>query len=208
MPTPKNLVWQTTTGTGTGNLTLATKYKTLAAAFGTGATQNVFAYFITHQTAAQWEYGTGHMSDATTLVRDTVIESSNANALVDFLSGIKNVTNCLPAEHQTFSSTASRRTVTVAGDVTIVAATDDVVIVDKTIEAATNVNFPTVAARIAAGKGVLGIRNKHSNPALYPITPVRSGTDTIDDTATPLPQDHNRLTWYAPIPGTNDWEIQ
>jgi len=101
-----------------------------------------------------------------------------------------------------------RRSVTAAGDVTIDAAVDDVVVVDKTVEAATNVNFPTVVARIAAGKGILGLKNSHSNPALYPLTPIRSGSDTIDDSATPLSQDHNRITWYLPIAATNDWEIQ
>ena len=94
-----------------------------------------------------------------------------------------------------------------ASPVTISATTDDIVIVDLTVEAAVNVTFPTVAARVAAGLGRIGLKNGHSNPALYPVTPVRSGSDTIDGTATPLDQDHGRVTWYVPIAATNDWEI-
>lgn len=100
---PANLVQQTTTGTGTGNLTLATVMgkRSFNAAFGNGATTNVFNYFLSHRTAAEWEFGSGHMSDATTLVRDTVIESSNANAAVDFSVGTKDVSNDVPAAEQT-----------------------------------------------------------------------------------------------------------
>ena len=98
MAVTANLVMQTTTGTGTGNLTLASAlgFKTFATAFGTGATTDVFYYFITDQTNGAYEYGTGHMSDSTTLVRDTVIDSSNANALVNFSTGSKNVISDIP----------------------------------------------------------------------------------------------------------------
>ena len=101
----------------------------------------------------------------------------------------------------------SRRTV-VSGAVVVSATTDDIVIIAYTSPAAVNVNFPTVAARIAAGLGRIGIKNGHANAALYPITPVRSGSDTIDGTASPLPQDNGRVVWYEPIAATNDWEIQ
>lgn len=106
MPAPANLVHQTTTGTGTGNLTLAAVNgkQSFATAFGTGVTTNVFDYFVSNREAAEWERGTGHMSDATTLVRDTVIESSNSNAAVNFSSGTKDVTNDIPAGSQLQSS--------------------------------------------------------------------------------------------------------
>jgi Chaperone of endosialidase len=44
-----------------------------------------------------WEIGTGHLSGASTLVRDTVRQSSNADALVAFAAGTKNVFCTLPA---------------------------------------------------------------------------------------------------------------
>lgn len=89
-----NLVRQQTTGTGTGNLTTiapTTGVVAFSAAFGTGTTTNVFRYFISHQSAVEWEIGTGHMSATNTFVRDTIIHSSNANALVSFSAGTKNI---------------------------------------------------------------------------------------------------------------------
>jgi len=49
-----------------------------------------------HQSAAEWEVGTGHLSAATTLVRDTVLNSSNSNAAVNFSAGTKDVTSAYP----------------------------------------------------------------------------------------------------------------
>lgn len=171
MPTPKNLVWQTTTGIGTGNLSLNPKYKTFAAAYGTGATQNVFAYFITHQTAAQWEYGTGHMADANTLVRDTVIESSNANAAVSFSNGIKNVTCDVPAEHQFVSSAVVVKTT--AGPFTI---TDEVwFVLNKAVPGATSIVLPAVSTRMASG--LLWIVDWAGNAGDITFTP--NGAETI-----------------------------
>lgn len=97
-----NLVHQVTTGTGTGNLTLSTLSgkQSFDTAFGHAATTNFFYYFISNQSAAEWEVGTGHMSDATTLVRDTVLLSTNANAAVSFSAGTKDVTCDLPASMQ------------------------------------------------------------------------------------------------------------
>lgn len=69
------------------------------AAFGTGGT-DMFFYFISHHSAAEWEVGTGHLLDAVTLVRDTVVSSSNANALVNFSAGNKDVVNDISASRQ------------------------------------------------------------------------------------------------------------
>jgi hypothetical protein len=100
-----NLVHQTATTTGTGDFTLASVNgkQTFATAFSTGSTQNVFYYFISNQSAAEWEVGTGHMSDATTLVRDTVLKSSNSNSAVSFSAGTKDVANDIPASYQVFT---------------------------------------------------------------------------------------------------------
>ena len=98
-PAIANLVLETSSSDGTGNLTLAALNgkRTFASAFSTGSTPDVFWYFISNSNALEWEWGTGHMSDATTLVRDTVIGSSNANAAVNFSDGVKYIGNDLPA---------------------------------------------------------------------------------------------------------------
>ena len=92
-----NLVHETATTTGTGNFTLSNKdgRQSFNAKFGTGGT-DAFYYFISHQGAAEWEVGTGHLSASTTLVRDTVLNSSNADAAVNFSAGTKDVTNDSP----------------------------------------------------------------------------------------------------------------
>lgn len=96
-----SLVEEETTTTGTGNLTLTSvdARKTFNTAFGTGSADQ-FYYFVTHQTANEWEYGTGHMSTSTVLVRDTVIGSSNADAAVTFSAGTKTVVSDIPGEYQ------------------------------------------------------------------------------------------------------------
>lgn len=107
MPDPANLVHETSTTTGTGNFTVADANgrQSFNDAFGTGGT-DTFDYFISHQSAAEWEYGTGHLSDASTLVRDTVINSSNSDAAVNFSAGTKDVTNDVPASRQITNATS------------------------------------------------------------------------------------------------------
>ena len=110
MPTPANLVHEISTTTGTGSLTLANVNgkNNFNDAFGTSGS-DVFDYFISNQSAAEWERGTGSMSDSTTLVRDTVIESTNSNAAVDFSAGTKDVTNDVPASEQFYKGQAFLR---------------------------------------------------------------------------------------------------
>ena len=98
-----NLVKQVTADVGAGDLTLSTSpggTQTFSGAFGTGVTTDTFYYFISHTSSVEWEIGSGHMSDAVTLVRDTVLKSSNANNPVVFSVGLKAVVNDLPADIQ------------------------------------------------------------------------------------------------------------
>jgi len=97
-----NLIQQTATTTGTGDFTLSTVTgkRSFNDEFGNGSSLNVFYYFISHQSANEWEVGKGHMSSSTMLVRDTVLKSSNANALVNFGSGTKDVVCDFPAEQR------------------------------------------------------------------------------------------------------------
>ncbi len=111
MPAPSDLIHQTATTTGTGNFTLVAVNgkRSFNTGFGTGGT-DLFDYYISSRDAAEWERGTGSMSDATTLVRDTVIASSNANAAVNFAAGTKDVTNDIPAAKQVTTDTTQTLT--------------------------------------------------------------------------------------------------
>lgn len=82
-------VQETTTSTGTGNLTLAgaaSGYRSFYATFG--ASQD-FYYVIAG--GASWECGIGQISGTTTLVRGTIKSSSNNGAAVDWAAGTKTV---------------------------------------------------------------------------------------------------------------------
>lgn len=96
-----NIVYQKTQSAGTGPVILSpvAGYRSFYAAFGTGG-NDMFFYALRHQVLDEWEVGTGHLLDATTLVRDTVIASSNGGAPVDFSAGMKDVVNDIPAERQ------------------------------------------------------------------------------------------------------------
>lgn len=101
MAVSSDLVHQTSTTTGTGTFVLVAVNgkRTLNTAFGTGGS-NLFWYYISNRSAAEWERGTGHLSDATTLVRDTVSASSNSGAAVNFSAGTKDITSDIPYDQQ------------------------------------------------------------------------------------------------------------
>ena len=83
-------VKDTTTTTGTGDITLSgtapTGFRTFAASMAVG--DNCY-YCI--EGGAEWEVGYGTLSASTTLVRSRILKSSNADALVSFSAGTKNV---------------------------------------------------------------------------------------------------------------------
>ena len=93
-------VKETSTTTGTGTISLAgaeTGYESFVSGIGT---TNTTYYAIELNSANEFEVGIGTVTDATpdTLSRDTVISSSNGDALVNFSAGTKNVFCTLPAK--------------------------------------------------------------------------------------------------------------
>ena len=114
-----NLVYQETTTTGTGNITLVAKtgFRAFSDAF---SVSDPLWYCIRDQTTGAFEVGVGHLSSASVLVRDTVIESSNANALVSFAAGTKDVISDVPASIQnTITLKAPLASPTFSGIVTL-----------------------------------------------------------------------------------------
>lgn len=87
-------IWQATLSAGASDIDLQPQKgcRSFYAAFGQGG-HDVFLYMIRHRRCNEWEVGTGHLSDAATLVRDTVVASSNADAPVLFSPGVKDVIN-------------------------------------------------------------------------------------------------------------------
>lgn len=87
---------ETTTTTGTGAVTLDGAVSGFRAFSGNYADNESLPYEI--QGGSEWEIGIGHTSSGT-LVRDTVIASSNSNSLVSFSSGTKFVFVSLPGRN-------------------------------------------------------------------------------------------------------------
>lgn len=91
-------VKDSTTTTGTGNLTLSgtapTGYQNFNAAFGTNVR---FFYAVSSASGAEWEVGQGYLSASTTLVRERILSSSNSNAAVSFSAGTNDVFVTFPS---------------------------------------------------------------------------------------------------------------
>ena len=98
-----NRVRESTISPGTGTATLAGAalgYQTFSA--GVGANNTTY-YVIADQSGANWEVGYGTVGAAgTTLVRTTVLSSSNAGSLVNFSSGTQDVWVDYPANKAVF----------------------------------------------------------------------------------------------------------
>ena len=91
-------VKETTTTTGTGDITLlgaVTQFQSFSNKF---VINEPLYYAIVGQTGSEWEVGRGHLSATSTLVRDVVFESSNADALVSLSAGTKDIFATIPAE--------------------------------------------------------------------------------------------------------------
>lgn len=96
MPLLSDRVLESTTTTGTGTFSLGgalTGYRSFNSAFSNGDV----VYYTADNGQGEWEVGYGTVGTGT-LSRDTVLESSNANALVDFSAGDKRVFCTAPSE--------------------------------------------------------------------------------------------------------------
>lgn len=92
----KDRVFEYTTTTGTGTLTLAGT-KSGYQQFATVGDGNTTYYTIVAENG-DWESGIGtYTSSGTTLARTTVLASSNSNSLVNFAAGTKEVFSSQPA---------------------------------------------------------------------------------------------------------------
>jgi hypothetical protein len=111
----KDRVKEQTTTTGTGTVTLGgalSGFDTFASV-GNG---NTTYYAIVHQTADEWEVGLGTYTAAGTLLsRDTVLESSNADAAVVFSAGTKDVFVTYPADKSVYYDSAGNVTIANTG---------------------------------------------------------------------------------------------
>ena len=96
----KDRVKDTTTTTGTGTVTVTGTAPTGFIAFATAAsTGDNFYYCISSSGGSEWEVGLGTLVTGTTISRDSVLASSNANALVNLSAGTKDIFMTLAADN-------------------------------------------------------------------------------------------------------------
>lgn len=107
-------VKETTTTTGTGNITLAGAVSQFVA-FQTAFSLNErIMYAIVGQTGTEWEVGYGYLSGTTTLVRETPTAGS-ASVPVSFSAGTKDVFNTITADRHADLITKGRVVAHVSG---------------------------------------------------------------------------------------------
>ena len=100
-------VSDTSTTTGTGNITVANAAPTGFRTFDNVAvTDDTFDYEIAHRTINEWETGRGRYNGSHVFVREFVTASSNSGALVNFSAGTKDVFLTNPAQRIAFSAAA------------------------------------------------------------------------------------------------------
>lgn len=93
----KDRVRETTSSTGTGTITLAGAAPGFQS-FAVIGNANTTYYAIVDASTGAWEVGIGtYTASGTTLSRDTILESSNGGAAVNFAAGVKDVFVTYPA---------------------------------------------------------------------------------------------------------------
>lgn len=139
----EDFVKETTSTTGTGDITLAgTGGRGAAIPFATVCSNgDTFPYAISHTSANEWEVGIGTFhSPGSTFTRTTVQRSSNANAAVSFSAGTKNV-------DLTLTSTHIKQLANIAGLTGVLRSDSGVASVDSDVT-----DIVTAATTSAAGK--------------------------------------------------------
>lgn len=98
MPALADRVKDSTTTTGTASLTITGTAPPQFIAFATAyAVGDTIPYAVVGQTGSEWEVGLGTLANTTTITRDQIFSSSNANTIVTFSAGTKDVFADLPA---------------------------------------------------------------------------------------------------------------
>jgi len=98
-------VKETTSTTGTGNITLAgaaTGFQSFSS--GIGSSNSTYYTIVGGN---QWEVGVGSLTNATTFTRDSVISSSNTSSLVNFSSGVKDIFVTQPATKNVYLNSSN-----------------------------------------------------------------------------------------------------
>ena len=164
-------VQDTTTTTGTGNVTLSGSppagYQSFATGVGNG---NTTYYTITG--GSEWEVGVGtYISASTALSRDTVLASSNSGNLVNFSAGTKTVFVTYPAEKSVNYDTSGNVAINITGNAAT--ATKATNLNDGTAGAIPYQTAANTTTFLSSASGVL----VGGNPPSFSTAPTLTGTN-------------------------------
>jgi hypothetical protein len=109
-------VQETTTTSGTGNLTLlgaVTNFRAFASVYA--VLTDVIPYAIVDSTNNAWETGTGYLLSSEVLVRNVVLASSNGGAVLNLAGATCSVFVSLLGMDQTRSPTRGKANALVSG---------------------------------------------------------------------------------------------
>lgn len=134
-------VQETTTTVGTGIVTLA---GAVAGFQSFAAIGNANTTYYTISNGSDWEVGIGtYTLSGTTLSRDTVLASSNSNALVSFAAGTKNVFVTYPAKKQAMTTGIVENSATINQNYTISTGANAMSVGNITIASGVTVTVPS-----------------------------------------------------------------
>lgn len=167
-------VQDTTTTTGTGNVTLSGSppagYQSFASAVGNGNTT-----YYTINGGSEWEVGIGtYIAASTALSRDTVLSSSNNGNLVNFSAGTKVVFVTYPAEKSVNKDAAGNVNISITGNAATATKANN--LNDGTAGAIPYQSASNVTAFLSAASGVL----VGGNPPTFSTAPSLTGTNFTD----------------------------
>ena len=149
-------VKETTTTTGTGTVTLdgaSSGYQTFASGIGNG--NNTYYAIVL---GSEWETGIGTVGSGT-LSRDTVLQSSNSDAKVNFSAGTKEVFVTYPADRAVYKEVSGNavlfpiweNTTTVSGAYSMTAGNRGMSYGPITINTSSSVTVPTSSSWLVFG---------------------------------------------------------
>lgn len=163
-------VQDTTTSTGTGAIALDNAPPTGFQSFAVVGNGNTTYYTIVG--GSEWEVGIGtYNSTGPSLVRDTVLSSSNSNSLVNFSAGTKTVFVTYPAEKSVNEDASGNVNISITGNAATATQADNL-----SAGTAGAIPYQTAANTTSFVTSAAGVLVGGTTPA-FSTTPTLTGTN-------------------------------
>jgi hypothetical protein len=178
-------VKETSTTTGTGTFVLAGA-STGFQSFAVIGDSNTTYYTIQNPDTNEWEVGIGtYYSGNTSVVRTTILSSSNANAVVNFSAGVKDVFVTYPANKSVYedalNNVAFPANVTIDGSTTLGNTSGSTVVFNSaSVSTPNNLNFDSNTLFIDAVNNRVGIGSNAPQTGLEVYSAASDATITLE----------------------------